>query len=74
MQSESMDNYYSPRCHPRRHGGLLLGEQMPSPKRNLDPMLQALDYISASLFVHAILNQKASPHFALPKFQMYYRL
>ena len=27
-----------------------------------------------SLFVHAILNQEARPHFALPKFQMYNEL
>ena len=40
----------------------------PSPRRNLDP---ALDNMSSSPFVPAILNHDAPSHFALPKFQMY---
>ena len=39
--------------------------------RSLDPALRALDDMSLSPFVPAILNHDASPHFALPKFQMY---
>ena len=71
MQSESMNNYSPPKRHPRRHRGLPSGERTPSPWKNLDPALHALAYISASSFVHSILNQEAPPHFALPKFQMY---
>ena len=71
MQSESTSIYSPPKRHLLRHGELPLGERTPSPRRNLDPALQALDYISALLFVHAILTQETPPHFVLPKFQKY---
>ena len=51
--------------------GLPWAKRTPSPRTSLDPALQALDDISASPFVHAILNQEAPPHFSLLKFHMY---
>ena len=71
MQSESTNNFPPPRHQPRRHGGLSWGERRPSPRRNLDPTLWALNNISVSLFVHAILNQEAPPLFTFLKFLMY---
>ena len=71
VQSKSKENFSPPKRQPWQHGGLSREEHTPSPKRNLDPALRALDDILMSSFVHAILNQKAPPHFSLPKFQMY---
>ena len=70
-RSESTDNFSPPprRDHPHVSNPRLI--RTPSPRRNLDPALSALDYMSSFLFVQAILNQEARPHFALPKFEMY---
>ena len=65
VRSESMDNFsppprrdYSPINNPRPIG-------FPSHRRDMDPALHALDDMSLSPFIPAILNQDAPPHFRL---------
>ena len=70
IQSKSTNNFSPPSRHTRLRGGLRWAERTPSPRTSLDPVLRALDDISASPFVPAILNQEAPPHLSLPKFQM----
>ena len=71
VRSESIDNYSPP---PRQDYPLVSNPrliQTPSPRRNLDPALRALDDMLSSPFVPTILNQGVLPHFTLLKFPMY---
>ena len=69
-RSESPENF-SPPCHARISSSYLHNNKSPSSGRNLDPALHALDDMSPSPFVPAILSHDALPHFTMPEFQMY---
>ena len=61
--------FLSTLAYPRWRGGLPWAERTPSPDKSLDPMLWALDDISASPFIPAILNQEVLTHFRCRNFR-----
>ena len=71
VRFESMNNFSPPphRDYPPINNPRPIG--FPSHRRDMDPALHALDDMSLSPFIPAILNQDAPSHFAFPKFQMY---